>query len=439
MNRFWDEIICPLFTELNPRLVIEIGVDKGLNTKNILDYCYANNSKLISIDPTPNCDISMFKEEYGDNFEFISELSLQCLPSLNDYDIILIDGDHNWYTVFNELKSIEKNFNQESFPFVMLHDISWPYGRRDLYYNPEDIPNEYLHEFNQLGMAPDISGLLEVGGINFNFNNAIFENGPKNGVLTAIEDFLDETDLNLSFYKINGFNGLGLIYPKNENLDKLIDKILYKSNILEIVEKNYNNVVVALSQNKHQIAVLSEENSGLVSERDSLVERNAVLSEENSGLVSERDSLVERNVKLLSKEDSWQEYNNSLLDKINSLNRGNGELVSERDSLVERNAVLSEENSGLVSERDSLVEHISSLNHKQWELMESNSSLVSEKDLLNQRFNSLKNSKNDLTNDMLKLMDVNSNLKNANKRLLESNSWKVTAPFRKIFGYFRNK
>ena len=67
MNRFWDEIICPLFMELNPKLVIEIGMDTGLNTKNILDYCYSNHAKLISIDPMPNCDISVFEEKYGNN------------------------------------------------------------------------------------------------------------------------------------------------------------------------------------------------------------------------------------------------------------------------------------------------------------------------------------------------------------------------------------
>ena len=182
MNRFWDEIIYPLFLELKPKMVIEIGVDTGLNTKNILDYCNANNSKLISIDPAPNCDISLFEEKYGSNFEFINKLSLECLHSLRDYDIILIDGDHNWYTVYNELKSIEQNFNQISFPFIMLHDVFWPYARRDLYYNPENIPDEYLHEFNQLGMVPDKNELIAVGGINSHLNNAIFENGPKNGV-----------------------------------------------------------------------------------------------------------------------------------------------------------------------------------------------------------------------------------------------------------------
>ena len=25
-------------------------------------------------------------------------------------------------------------------PLLVLHDVGWPYGRRDLYYDPDDIP-----------------------------------------------------------------------------------------------------------------------------------------------------------------------------------------------------------------------------------------------------------------------------------------------------------
>ena len=35
------------------------------------------------------------------------------------------------------------------------------------------------------------------------FNNSIYENNPKNGVLTAIEDFIDESELDFSFEVLN--------------------------------------------------------------------------------------------------------------------------------------------------------------------------------------------------------------------------------------------
>jgi len=239
MHRFWNIIIEPLFKEIKPKYIIEIGSFTGINTKNLLNYCKQYNSKLTSIDPKPHFNVTKFKNEFYGNFEMIEDISLNCLPHLNNYDTILIDGDHNWYTVYNELKLIEKKFNQKTFPFILLHDISWPYGRRDAYYCPTNIPKNFLNKYEKLGVAPNQKELLKNGGINPTINHAITEYTDRNGVLTAIENFLNETKLNLSFYKINGFNGMGIIYAKNKSTYDLINKTVYKSNIGEIVEKQF--------------------------------------------------------------------------------------------------------------------------------------------------------------------------------------------------------
>ena len=65
MNRFWKTIILPIFKEINPRIIVEIGADYGLNTLNILKYCINHNSKLISIDPQPKFNVSQVKEQFG--------------------------------------------------------------------------------------------------------------------------------------------------------------------------------------------------------------------------------------------------------------------------------------------------------------------------------------------------------------------------------------
>ena len=71
-------------------------------------------------------------------------------------DVVLIDGDHNWYTVFNELRLIEEMSRLKGFPMplVMFHDIGWPYGRRDMYYNPSDIPEEFRQPIGKGGLMP---------------------------------------------------------------------------------------------------------------------------------------------------------------------------------------------------------------------------------------------------------------------------------------------
>jgi len=223
LNRFWKKTILPIIEKTTRKHIVEIGCYTGVNTENIIKYCIKNDAKLSAIDPYPLFPVEEWKELYKDHFYFYEDLSLNALPNIKDYDIVLIDGDHNWYTVYNELNLIEENNN--SFPIILLHDVSWPYARRDLYYNPENIPEEYRHPYGTDGMIPGQSELV-AGGFNCTLNNALTEGGEKNGVLTAVEDFLDKSELNLNFNLIEKFNGLGIIYPNRKELNKKIESCL---------------------------------------------------------------------------------------------------------------------------------------------------------------------------------------------------------------------
>ena len=129
---------------------------------------------------------------------------------------MLIDGDHNWYTVFNELKTVERLCAERSqdFPLVLLHDIGWPYGRRDLYYDPKSIPEEHRKPYDKKGMLPSVPDLVEEGGMNRHLNNAVREHEPKDGVLTAIEDFLGASQYALDLLELPGVHGLGILAPE---------------------------------------------------------------------------------------------------------------------------------------------------------------------------------------------------------------------------------
>ena len=48
----------------------------------------------------------------------------------------------------------------EPLPVLILHDVCWPYGRRDLYYAPERIPEEFRQPYEQRGMRPGTDELL---------------------------------------------------------------------------------------------------------------------------------------------------------------------------------------------------------------------------------------------------------------------------------------
>ncbi|SFX49176.1 hypothetical protein SAMN04487866_10982 [Thermoactinomyces sp. DSM 45891] len=197
----------------------------------ILDYCRKTNGTAYIIDPYPKFDVDALKKNYHRHMKLRSLTSLNVLPNIGDYDAVLIDGDHNWYTVFNELSVIERRAKKtERFPLVFFHDTEWPYGRRDMYYMPETIPEAYRKPYEPKGMWPGISDLVE-GGLNNHLNNALYEHGEKNGVLTAIEDFLKKTSFNLTFHKALTFSGLGILISSNRKKDIKIKKIIKRSGL----------------------------------------------------------------------------------------------------------------------------------------------------------------------------------------------------------------
>ena len=50
-------------------------------------------------------------DEYAGALHFHIGLSLDVLPKLGPFDFVLIDGDHNWHTVLNELRLLERKCN----------------------------------------------------------------------------------------------------------------------------------------------------------------------------------------------------------------------------------------------------------------------------------------------------------------------------------------
>jgi len=251
MNRFWNSIILPILKRIKAKYLVEIGSEVGVNTINILEYCLEFDGHMTSIDPFPLFDIKEFKDKYGDKFEIYKDLSLNVLPHLNDYDAILIDGDHNWYTVYNELKLIEQNFKGEKFPLVFLHDIGWPYARRDLYYNPENIPEEYRQPYEKKGMYPGKSELEEESGLNYFLNNAVRDNTSKNGVLTAVEDFIHHSELEFSFITIEAFYGFGILFPKNKELELFVKKTIANSDLIGMIEKERVEILAKTNNENH--------------------------------------------------------------------------------------------------------------------------------------------------------------------------------------------
>jgi hypothetical protein len=206
--RFWDSAVQPLLEARSPERVIEIGSRDGGHTRLIAQWAATHAASLHVIDPQPNFDVDAYTSEWPGHLTIHRALSLNALAGIGPADMILIDGDHNWYTVINELQEIER-INPD-WPLVLMHDVGWPYGRRDMYYQPETIPAEYRHPYGKGGVRPFHSALTEAGSSS-PILRAEREGGPRNGVLTAIEDFLSQSEAQLLLFARPGPGGLGII------------------------------------------------------------------------------------------------------------------------------------------------------------------------------------------------------------------------------------
>ena len=243
MKRFWNTVVEPILEASQPKIILEIGSSQGVNTENLLEYCRKHDARLHVIEPAPLYDVDALRLEYGERFIFHEGLSLNVLSEIESFDAVLIDGDHNWYTVFNELKLIEKKSleNSRDFPLVLLHDVGWPYGRRDLYYDPDTIPREHRKPYAKKGISWGDPGLVPDGGLNQHLDNAVVEGEPEEGVLTAIEDFLGATRYEIELLKLPGIHGLGVLTTKrlkeeNLHLAELIEDLDFSPFVENYVE-----------------------------------------------------------------------------------------------------------------------------------------------------------------------------------------------------------
>ena len=195
MFPFWQSVVAPLVKVSGAKRVLEIGALRGETTALMFEQL-GEDSELHVIDPLPQFDPAEHEREFPGRYVFHRALSLDVLGDLPAFDVALIDGDHNWYTVFHELKQLHETARNagQPLPICVLHDVAWPYGHRDLYYEPSQIPEEFRQPWERKGMAPGYYRLLEQGGLNAELANAVQAGGPRNGVMRALEDFLEDYD-----------------------------------------------------------------------------------------------------------------------------------------------------------------------------------------------------------------------------------------------------
>ena len=247
MSEFSD-IIVEALDLAGAREVVEIGAEFGGMSSVLADYAAAQGGRLTSVDPCPKEEFVAWASAHPD-VRHIAKTSLDAFELLDNVDAWVIDGDHNWYTVYNELKRADALSSRDGRPLLaLLHDVGWPWARRDLYYAPERIPASFRHPYSfEGGVTLDFPGLLQNRGFRGlgQYACAAHEGGPCNGVLTAVEDFIDEVrgeGRGIAFARIPAVFGLGILFSTDADWAPALSEL--------IIPWHENQLVARLEENR---------------------------------------------------------------------------------------------------------------------------------------------------------------------------------------------
>ena len=161
--------------------VLEVGVHTGITTFSLVQrlsllkkpFLYFGVDVFIRPDVEQTIEsMNLSKDEHLVYLE--EENSLVCLPKLIDlgwkFDLILLDGDHNYYTVSRELPYIKNLMHEKT--LLIADDYSGKHSGKDDYYADKD---EYIN--NKLATQRSEAN-TEIGGVQ------------KSGTNSAINEFL---------------------------------------------------------------------------------------------------------------------------------------------------------------------------------------------------------------------------------------------------------
>jgi Methyltransferase domain len=233
------ELMLPCLDAASASSVVEVGAYAGDLTRVLVDWAAASGARVTAIDPVPQDGLVELDRRHPE-LELIRSTSFEALPGIALPDALVIDGDHNYHTVSEELRLIGERAPGADLPLLLFHDVCWPHGRRDDYYAPERIPADGRHPVagRSGGLFPGDAG-VRPGGLPYP-RSAAREGGPRNGVLTAVEDFVAARD-DVRLVVVPAFFGFGVAWHSGTAGASELERILApwdRNPLLERLEAN---------------------------------------------------------------------------------------------------------------------------------------------------------------------------------------------------------
>jgi predicted O-methyltransferase YrrM len=126
--------------------VLEIGLCKGITTIPLLAFMSRmhENFEFVGVDVLVQESLLIILNNIdvlpSQKMIIHQDSSLNALPKLTEsskkFDVVLLDGDHNYYTVSRELEYLDSLTNQNS--IVLIDDYHGRWSEKDLWYSEKE-------------------------------------------------------------------------------------------------------------------------------------------------------------------------------------------------------------------------------------------------------------------------------------------------------------
>lgn len=262
----YSSLLTPLIKTLQPKHIVEIGAELGGNSLFLSSLAKELGAKHTLVDINFKFDPQKTLTEHSTSF---TGTSIDFLSQKIPTDFYIIDGDHNYSTVTSELNNISKNHIKNNPLCILMHDLGWPCGKRDAFYNPPKNLVGTKQISNYGGPTPYFEGLVDFGICSspdiFHSTN---DNKKENGTLTAVEDFIETDPNNWQFTMIPSLHGLGLLWLEEGLTFAQINFLKSYAAAAETLYPFLSN----LEKNRLDLLILNQKNNFIINELKSTIQ-----------------------------------------------------------------------------------------------------------------------------------------------------------------------
>jgi glycosyltransferase involved in cell wall biosynthesis len=316
MPALWTMLALRLLAAMKPAQLLEVGRGNDEFTEAACLEATQWGGKVISIRREP-------PRRRFSNLKVRRRYTRGSIASVGPVDLVVLHGEPNWWTTSWQLAGVRRGAEraQRPLPPIVVADAGLPRGRRDSYETPDEVPADARQPVRREGDRWI----------------AVEENTPRNGVLTAVEDFANEHG-GLEVLSIPGLGGVAVVLDPeaveslSESAREVIDELRLPPlavTLLEAVDAERGNAVARGEEAANRATQVGE----LTATRDDLQRELAALRERTRELAAKNAAATVRAKRAESRATLLERIGPRPAPSRNgsvSTSSGNGRLSQER-------------------------------------------------------------------------------------------------------------